>query len=55
MITPTEAPTYIRRWTVRQGTSTAVVRADDIAGAIARAAEIGFDDPDSIVLVTAHA
>ena len=52
MTTPTEATSYIPRWTIRQGASTAVVRADDIAGAIARAAEIGFDAPESIVLVT---
>ena len=52
MNTTTEATSSIPRWTIRQGTSTAVVRADDIAGAIARAAEIGFDNPESIVLIT---
>jgi hypothetical protein len=42
--------TAARYWTVVQGTSTARVRADDHAGAVARAAQLGFKTPDSIVL-----
>lgn len=40
-----------RLWRVTEGTSTAKVRADTYADAKTRAAQIGFRDPDSIVLI----
>ncbi len=40
------------KWKVTQGTSRAVVVGTTYADAKARAAQIGFDNPDSIVLVT---
>lgn len=39
-----------RRWRVVQGQSVAVVVAADIEAARQRAAQIGFKNPDSIVL-----
>lgn len=39
-----------RYWNVKQGTSYARVRADDMEGAKTRAAQMGFKNPDSIVL-----
>jgi hypothetical protein len=45
--------TLNRRWAVKQGTSTGIVVAPDYAGAVARAAQFGFKNPDSIVLITA--
>lgn len=43
-----------RLWEVKEGTSRATVRADDHSSALARASEIGFSDPDSVVLSTPH-
>jgi hypothetical protein len=40
-----------RMWVVRQGTSYAKVRGETYADAKARAAQIGFTNPDSIVLI----
>jgi hypothetical protein len=40
-----------RYWRVEQGHSTAKVRAPDYEGAKRRAAEIGFRDPTTIVLI----
>ena len=44
----------MRRWIVRQGASSATVKASDIDSARRRAAEIGFKAPQSIALVTDH-
>lgn len=40
-----------RKWRVTKGSSSGVVAADDYAGARKRAAEIGFTDPDDVVLI----
>jgi riboflavin biosynthesis pyrimidine reductase len=39
-----------RAWIVRQGRSSGTVRASDYAAARERAAQIGFRNPDAIVL-----
>lgn len=45
----------VRKWTVRQGRSTAVIVAPDWKAAKERAAQIGFTNPDTIVLKTVRA
>lgn len=40
-----------KTWRVIQGTSRATIRATDYSAAKSRAAYIGFDSPDSIVLI----
>jgi hypothetical protein len=45
------ASKFTRSWRVVQGSSRAVVRGDDYEAAKARAASIGFKEPDSITLI----
>lgn len=39
------------RYRLKQGNSSALISAADYAGAVKRGAEIGFKDPDSVVLM----